>query len=266
MAFRETDAEAAWNEGAEAWDDFIESGADYYRHEVHGPALLAACEPLGGRRVLDIGCGQGYFTRLLAKRGASVVGIDVAAELLALATAREEREPLGIAYHRLSASNVAAALPSASFDTVTGCMSLHDVADVQAALSGAFAVLRPRGRLVFSVPHPATEMAFREWERDELGRKRFLKVDRYFDTGATEIRWNMPRLRYQWSTPSWRYTLSEWARLVAEVGFVICQLYEPRPTAEQLARKPDLDDCSRVPFFLVFDLSKPTPDEPRSPG
>lgn len=75
--FTDSDAAAAWNEGAGAWDEFIESGADYYRHEVHGPALLALCEPLQGRRVLDLGCGQGYFTRQLAARGAQVVGIDL---------------------------------------------------------------------------------------------------------------------------------------------------------------------------------------------
>ena len=51
------------------------------------------------------------------------------------------------------------------------------------ALHGAFAVLRPRGRMVFSVPHPATDMPFREWARDEAGRKRYLKLDRYFETG-----------------------------------------------------------------------------------
>jgi hypothetical protein len=58
-AFTDSDAVQAWNEGAEAWDAFVESGADYYRREVHGPALLAACEPVRGRQVPDLGYGQG---------------------------------------------------------------------------------------------------------------------------------------------------------------------------------------------------------------
>lgn len=256
-AFTDADAAAAWNEGAEAWDAFVESGADYYRHEVHGPALLAACEPLRGRQVLDLGCGQGFFSRQLAKRGAQVVAIDLADELLALARARETEERLGIDYRKLSAAAVADHWPPDSFDVVAACMSLQDMADVSGALRGAFDVLRPGGRLVFSVPHPATDTPFRAWERDGTGRKQCLKVDRYFDTGPAVCRWDMPRLRYHWSTPYWRYTVSEWVALIVGAGFILSGMHEPRPTAEQVAANPQLEDCSRLPFFLLFVVQKP---------
>jgi hypothetical protein len=68
--FRDEDAHAAWNEAAHAWEDFVESGKDYYRHEIHGPALLAVCEPLAGRRVLDLGCVF-RFTTWLTQRSRS---------------------------------------------------------------------------------------------------------------------------------------------------------------------------------------------------
>jgi len=129
---------------------------------------------------------------------------------------------------------------------------------VGGALRGAFAVLRPGGRMVFSVPHPATDMPFREWARDEAGRKRHLKLDRYFETGQDLCHWNMSRLVYHWSTPCWRHTLSEWTTLVTAAGFVIGGLCEPRPTPDQVAANPHLDDCRRMPFFLVFDLWKPS--------
>ena len=90
-SFSDDDARAAWNEGAEAWEAFVESGDDYYRHEVHGPALLAACEPVDGLAVLDLGCGQGYFSRLLARRGAQVIGIDIADQAIAYARQHEPR-------------------------------------------------------------------------------------------------------------------------------------------------------------------------------
>ena len=50
----------AWDIAAEAWDDFVESGKDYYRIEVHGPALLDACGDVAGLGILDLGCGQGW--------------------------------------------------------------------------------------------------------------------------------------------------------------------------------------------------------------
>jgi SAM-dependent methyltransferase len=258
-AFTDADAEAAWNDGAEAWDTFVESGADYYRHEVHGPALLAACEPLRGRRVLDLGCGQGYFSRQLAGLGAHVTAVDVAGQLLALAEAREIRHPLGITYRKLSAATAADEWPPGSFELVTACMSLQDMADVEGALRAASAVLRPGGRVVFSVPHPATDTRFREWERDAAGRKRCLKSDHYFDSGPAVYRWNMPRLRYHWSTPCRRHTLGEWSVLVSKAGLTIVRLLEPRATAAQVEANPRLDDCRRLPYFLIVDLQKPLP-------
>lgn len=255
--FTDSDALAGWNQGAKAWEEFIESGSDYYRHEVHGPALLAACEPLQGRHVLDLGCGQGYFARQLVKGGSQVTGIDLADGLLAIAKTREQHEGLGIDYREVSASHVGDVWPSGTFDLVSACMSLQDMADVPSALRAAFAVLRPGGRMVFSVPHPATDTPYREWERDSLGRKLHLNVDRYFETGADICNWNMRRLRYHWSTPYWRYTLSDWTSMVIDAGFEIRQLLEPRPTAAQVAANPNLEDCYRMPFFLIFNLAKP---------
>jgi 2-polyprenyl-3-methyl-5-hydroxy-6-metoxy-1,4-benzoquinol methylase len=254
MTFTDTEARDAWNAGAEAWDEFVESGADCYRHELHGPALLSACGPVDGMRVLDLGCGQGYFARQLASRGAVVSACDLSGALVALAARHEQRSPLGIRYACLSAADVGEHWPSGSFDLVTACMSLQDMADVPAALHAASRLLRPGGRLVASVPHPATDPPVREWERDDKGRKLALRLDRYFDTGPALCQWNMSRLRYHWSTPCRRHTLGEWTGLAADAGFVIGRLLEPRPTAAQVVARPELEDCHRMPYFLILDL------------
>jgi hypothetical protein len=126
------------------------------------------------------------------------------------------------------------------------------MADVPAVLKGAATVLRRSGRFVFSVPHPATDTAYRVWERDDDGRKISLKLDRYFETGATICHWSMPRLAYQWSTPCWRHTLADWFAMLSSAGFAVDVLREPRPTAEQIAQNPALEDCGRMPYFLIF--------------
>jgi 2-polyprenyl-3-methyl-5-hydroxy-6-metoxy-1,4-benzoquinol methylase len=255
--FSDEDARVAWNAGAQAWEEFVESEADYYRHEVHGPGLLAVCEPVTRRRVLDLGCGQGFFCRQLANRGARVVGVDVAEQQIAFARMHEKREPLGIEYHVMGAAEADRHWPEGHFDLITACMALQDMADAGAVLRSGFAVLREGGRVVFSIPHPCTDTPVREWELDEQGSKAGLRIDHYFESGPTVCHWNMQRLRYHWATPYWRRTLSEWSTLVAGAGFLVRRLAEPRPTVVQVRRIPPLGDCYRLPCFLIFELVKP---------
>lgn len=252
----ELDAREAWNAGAEAFIQFVESGADYYRHLVHGPALLAACGEVRGASALDLGCGQGYFSRLLARAGAVVTGIDLADDLIARAVELEAAEPLGIRYRRLDAARIGACFPAESVELVTGCMALQDMADPAAVLAGAERLLRREGRMVFSVPHPCTDPPVRIWQRDGQGRKLALCLDRYFDTGPAVCHWNMRRLKYHWHTPFRRYTLSEWSGLIRDARLALRGLREPRPAAELVAAHPELEDCSRMPYFLIFELEK----------
>lgn len=254
--FSNGEATQAWDGAAEAWEDFVESGLDWYRHLVHGPGLLEACEPVRGLDVLDLGCGQGWFSRQLAARGARVVGVDLAEKLLALAREHEAREPLGIEYYVMPASEVAARLGPGRFDVVAACMSVHDMAEPLAALQSAWTVLRPWGRLVFSIPHPGTDTPVRRWERADPVDHGALTVDRYFDSGPAVCHWRMDRLKSHWDTPYWRHTLTEWTGLTASAGFLIRRLTEPRPTAEQVGSHPRLEDSARLPMFLVFDLVK----------
>src|SRR5688572_6587994 len=116
-----------WDESADAWDDFVESGLDYYRTELHGPALLELCVDVRSLDVLDLGCGQGWFARQLARRGARVIGVDWSERLIEHARRHEAREPLGIAYCVGDAARAERTFAAASFDLITGCMSIMDM-------------------------------------------------------------------------------------------------------------------------------------------
>ena len=258
MPFRDEDAREAWDAAAEAWEEFVESGADYYRHEVHGPALFEACGQVAGRKVLDLGCGQGFFSRQLAMAGAEVVAIDLSEKQIAYAQRHEQQAPRGIRYHLMNATEVHQHFRCSSFDLVTGCMSIHDMADVPSVFWNAHRVLNEKGRLVFSAPHPCTDTKYRQWEYDRQGKKMALKIFDYFETGPTLCQWKMQRLKYDWASPYWRFTLSEWSSLLLEAGFWICRIHEPRPSTQQVLQNPELEDAYRVPCFIILDAAKVT--------
>jgi ubiquinone/menaquinone biosynthesis C-methylase UbiE len=136
--------------------DFYVDGFDSVDDPV-SRALLELLGPVEGLRVLDIACGHGRITRELARAGARqpTIGVDSSAALLGRAKEAEQENPLGIRYLH---ADVTASLDwlddETGFDAVTCHYGLSDIDDLDGALHGIGAVLRPGGRLVFSILHP----------------------------------------------------------------------------------------------------------------
>ena len=91
-----------WNEAAESWLDFVRKGKDYCRDELNNPATFQLIGDVRGLFVLDLACGEGYNTRILARKGAKVVGVDFSETLIELAKQEEDEEKLGITYYVLT--------------------------------------------------------------------------------------------------------------------------------------------------------------------
>jgi SAM-dependent methyltransferase len=246
----------SWDYAADAYAQGQASGSDYYRFEFFGPAQLALCGEVRGMGVLDVGCGNGYFARALARRGARVTGIDISSRMIAHAQRQEAAEPLGIEYHVLDAAVLPAGFVPQSLDMVTSCLALQDMPDVEKVLGGIHALLRPGGRFVVSISHPCTDTPFRVWERDSSDAKRWLCIDRYFERGPLEYTWS--GWGREFTTEAIHAPLEDWLGWILEAGFQLRALKEPRPTDEALRTRPDLEDAARVPYFLFFDLVRPS--------
>ena len=94
-------------------------------HQIN-PLRLAWIDdivPLAGKRVLDIGCGGGILADAMARKGAEVLGIDLAGKALKVAQLHAlEAQTQGVSYREVSAETLAAEQPG-SFDVVT-CMEM----------------------------------------------------------------------------------------------------------------------------------------------
>ena len=118
--------EKEWSNAVEYWVDFVRLGKDYYRDELNNPATFKLLGNVRGRLVLDLACGEGYNTRILAGKGAEVTGVDFSEKMIELAEKEEKKEKLGIRYLPADASDLSQ-LPSSHFDIVTCFMSLQDI-------------------------------------------------------------------------------------------------------------------------------------------
>jgi hypothetical protein len=134
----------------------------------------------------------------------------------------------------------------------TSCVALQDMPDVPAVLRGVHAVLRPGARFVASITHPCTDTPVREWQRDESGRKRCLCTDRYFERGTIDYTWL--RWSYRFTTTALHVPLEDWFDWIFAAGFQLRAFREPRPTDEALRARPELEDATKVPYYVIFDL------------
>ena len=252
-----------WEKNADAWTKLSRAGYDVYRDAFNTPAFLEFLPNVHGLTGLDIGCGEGHNTRLVARHGACMTAVDIAESFIRHAAAEEERQPLGIVY-RVSD---AAALPfeDERFDFATAFMSLMDVPTPERAVAEAFRILRPGGFLQFSICHPCFDTPHRVNLRDERGVTYAIEVGDYFERIDGRImRWlfaSAPKSVKEglplFQVPRFTRTVSEWFNMLLEAGFAIERVAEPRPSDETVQANPDVQDAQVVSYFLHVRVRKP---------
>jgi len=253
-----------WDENAEAWTELVRAGYDHFRDGLNTPAFLAMLPDVDGLAGLDVGCGEGHNTRLLAERGARMTGIDISPAFVRHARQVEEAHALGIRYEVASA--VELPFEGASFDFATAFMSLMDIPETERVLAEIFQVLRPGDFLQFCISHPCFETSHRKTLRDENGRAYAREVGGYFRRLNGEVEeWVFsaapPEVRAgtrPFRVPRFTRTLSEWLNLLIDTGFVLERFGEPRPSDEGVRKRPRLQAAQVVALFLHVRARKRT--------
>jgi len=259
--FSEEEVARYWDQNADLWAHYVRKGWDCYREHFNNPAFLRFIGDLGGKMVLDAGCGEGHNTRLLARSGARVTGVDISPKMIGLARQEEQREPLGIRYEVASFSDLSL-FDDASFDTVVSFMALMDAPDFGDASREISRVLRSPGELIFSITHPCFMTRGYGWMEDENGNATKLTVSDYFDDQPYVERWRFkgpaPKDAKPFAVPVFPRTLSEYVNTLIRTGFVLEEIGEPRPSEDACKEHPWLRRWrDHATLFLYVRALKP---------
>ena len=252
-----------WNGNAVAWTKLARAGYDVYRDYFNTPAFFEMLPDVEGLSGLDLGCGEGHNTRLLAKRRACVTAVDISETFIEYAGQSEAREPLGIAYRVASAVELPFA--DSTFDFATAFMSFMDIPETSRVLAEAYRVLKPGGFLQFSITHPCFDTPHRRNLRNENGVTYALEVGDYFrDLNGEISEWlfgaapaEAKRGLSRFRTPRFTHTVSQWLNMLIKTGFALERIEEPRPSDETVRVCPDLQDAQVVAYFLHIRGRKP---------
>ena len=219
---------AAWDAHAADWVKWARSGEhDHFFWRLGLPALLDLL-PAPGRRTLDLACGEGRVSRVLAERGHDVIGVEASP---ALAAAAREAAP-GIEV--LEGDAAALPLTDGAVDLVVCSMALLNFDELGAAMREAARVLEPGGRFCFTTVHP--------WNSLKTGE------DYFAERTYQETR---ERAGLTMTFTDRHRPLSALSRAFEEAGLLVEALREPVPDAEHVAAWPNVEQWTRRPAFLA---------------
>jgi ubiquinone/menaquinone biosynthesis C-methylase UbiE len=131
-----------------------------WRTYIESFSLLGLLGDLQGKQVVDLACGEGFYTRLLRQRGAShILGVDLSERMIDLARQQEAQHPLGISYAVGDGRNLM--LPP-EFDLAVAAYLLNyarNREELGAMCQGIVRCLKPGGRFVTVNTNPAVDFS-----------------------------------------------------------------------------------------------------------
>ena len=253
-----------WDEISDWWDDKIGDGNDAQDYLIE-PTQQRLLDIARGERLLDIACGAGRFARRMADRGAKITALDHSANFIDRARSRSVGYEDRIDFHVMNAADEASlqTLTGAPFDAAVCTMGIMDMAVITPLARSLPKILRPGGRFVFSIMHPAfnsngsRNSMEREFtangvkERFGVWMPEYLKSRSYAGIGIA----GQPRSHLYFHRP-----IGQLLRVFFDQGFTLSAFEEPRfPAAALSSKKSPLssDFWRYFPLILVVRLELP---------
>lgn len=251
----------SWGSVAYWYDEYL-GDADTYQAKVIWPNLSRIIKQSTKKqgKILDLACGQGYFSYLLSISGYDVTGVDIASPLIQVAKTKKTEAQVDFLpkFHVASADNLSM-IESKTQDTVVCVLALQNIKELDQTFAECSRVLQLKGKFVFVLNHPSFRVPqSSDWYFDSIAHKQYRIVSKYMQESTIQIDMTpgQPNVSRKVMTVSFHRPLQLFVKLLTKHGFAITKLEEwcshkkteagPRKDAEDLARK-------EIPMFMCIE-------------
>jgi len=262
------DNKTSWGKVAGWYSDLLEKEEGTYQKELILPNLVRLMDIKKGELVLDLACGQGFFSRELFKLGAKVTGVDISKELIGLAEkiGKEPSFAKAIAgkennkiEYKVSPADDFGFIKEKSIDKIVIVLAIQNIENVSGVFKECQRVLKPSGKLFLVLNHPAFRIPKQSsWQWDEKTNDQYRRIDQYLSESKIDIQMH-PGDKPEEKTISFHRPLQYYFKLLGKNGFAVDRLEEwnsnkksqpgPRAKAEDKIRK-------EIPLFLYLEAIK----------
>ena len=196
---------ASWEKNAVPWTAAVRTGSIESRRKATDRAIVDTILRRSPRSVLDMGCGEGWLVRELARNDIQTIGVDVIPELIEAA-----RQAGGGDFCMMSYEDIAAGNLNVSVDVLSCNFSLLGKGSVEGVFGAAPSLLNPHGALIVQTLHPMAACG-----------------DLQYRDGWREGSWAGFGPDFSDPAPWYFRTVESWTRLFVDNGFRLAELQEP---------------------------------------
>lgn len=250
----------SWGSVASWYNTLLEEGEGTYQKELILPNLFRCMALNKNETILDLGCGQGFFGRELAKRDINAIGIDVAKELIQYAKKNTPKELESRIRWCEAKADERIPLKEESVDKIIAVLSLQNMENIPEAIHECMRVIKKTGKLYIVLNHPAFRVPkASSWGWDEKNTIQYRRVDAYLGERREKIKMHPSKGKKSATTYSFHRPLQYYIKVLKKNNFCITSLEEwnshkrsepgPRAKAENEARK-------EIPLFLFLEATK----------
>lgn len=235
-----------WVELSSPWIKEAREGRNPTRNGLLDKPMIEECGDVRNLKILDCGCGEGRFCRIMSEAGAQfVLGVDMCEPMIE--AAKEIINPK-IEFKVADVQNLGF-LKDETFDIAVSYLNQCDISDYEKNNKDVYRILKWGGRFIVANLHPMRSAVGR-WHVNSEKEKAHVILDNYFD--ESERRWKMMGIEFT----NFHRTLSSYVNSFIRSGFFVAKIIEPSVDENQLEAWHELSDELRVPNFIIYSLVK----------